>query len=216
MEQADKSGGMSAIKEKALVSAVLLAITIPVFYGSEALITRHWPATWLATRWDARIPLVPGTVWIYMSWYLAPWRVLTAPPQEFRRVASGIALAFTFCVICYVLFPVSMVRPPIAGQSLSEHALKFLYAHDPPWNIFPSFHAALCAVLWRYTVGSPLTKWTMTLWMAAICAACVLTKQHNLWDVAAGILVGLGALAAANATMRYISRGDPREVASTS
>lgn len=215
MEQTDKSGSVSAAAEKAVVSAILLAITLPVFYGSEALITRHWPAAWLETNWDTRIPLVPGTVWIYMSWYLAPWRVLAAPPREFRRVAGAIALAFTVCMICYVVLPVSMVRPAIAGQSLSERALRFLYEHDPPWNIFPSFHAALCAVLWRSTAGGAFARWTMTLWMASICTACVLTKQHNLVDVVAGILVGVVALAAASAVLRRFSRMHPNSTAPT-
>jgi hypothetical protein len=214
VEQTDKAcGGVSALREKALVSAALLAITIPVFYGSEALITRHWPESWLTTRWDARIPLVPGAVWIYLSWYLAPCRVLAAPPREFRRVASAIALAFTLCMICYVAFPFSMTRPVVAGDSSSERALRLLYHYDPPWNIFPSFHAALCAVLWRSAAGSPFVRWAITLWMAAICAACVLTKQHNVLDVAAGVFVGLGALGLAGAANRYISRRDRRRFA---
>lgn len=208
MEQAHKINDVNAVAEKVLVSAILLAVAIPVFYGAEALSTRHLAAPWLVTRWDATIPLVPSAVWIYMSWYLAPWFVLAAPSREFRRVASAIVLAFMACMICYVLVPASIERPAILGQTLSERALRFLYEHDPPRNICPSFHAALCAVLWRTAAGDSLAKWMMAIWMAAICAACVLTKQHNILDIAAGILVGGGAIATASATLRHFQRAD--------
>ena len=208
MEQAHKINDVNAVAEKVLVSAILLAVAIPVFYGAEALSTRHLAAPWLVTRWDATIPLVPSAVWIYMSWYLAPWFVLAAPSREFRRVACAIVLAFMACMICYVLVPASIERPAILGQTLSERALRFLYEHDPPWNICPSFHAALCAVLWRTAAGDSLAKLMMAIWMAAICAACVLTKQHNILDIAAGILVGCGAIATASATLRHFQRAD--------
>lgn len=197
MEEAHNSPIGNAVAEKALVSAILLAVTIPVFYGAETLIARHPVAHWLVTSWDAKIPLVPAAVWIYMSWYLAPWLVLAAPAPEFRRVAGAIVLAFWVCMICYVLAPAAIERPAILGQTLSERALRVLYEHDPPWNICPSFHAALCAVLWRSARGGGLAKSLTTIWMVMICAACVLTKQHNLLDIAAGILVGMSSHAAA-------------------
>jgi hypothetical protein len=203
---AHNSHSVNAVAEKSLVSAILLAVTIPVFYGAEALITRHPVVPWLATRWDAKIPLVPAAVWIYMSWYLAPWLVLAAPPRDFRRVASAIVLTFWVCMICYVLAPAAIERPAILGQTLSERALRVLYAHDPPWNICPSFHAALCAILWRSARGGSLAKLLMTIWMAMICAACLLTKQHYIVDIAAGILTGTGSYAAASAAMRHFYR----------
>ena len=211
MGEAHNSQNKNVVAEKALVSAILLAITIPVFYGAEVLITRHPVAQWLVTRWDARIPLVPAAVWIYLSWYVAPWFVLAAPAPEFRRVAGAIVLAFWVCVICYVLAPAAIERPVIVGQAFSERALRVLYEHDPPWNIFPSFHAALCAVLWRSARGGRLAKSLMTIWMATICAACVLTKQHNVLDIVAGILVGVGSHAAAGMALRHFQRAPARQ-----
>ena len=214
MEQPHNPYDVSAVGEKALVSAILLVVTIPVFYGAEGMIRQHVAAPWLVTRWDTRIPLVPAAAWVYMSWYLAPWFVLAAPAQQFRRVATSVALAFVFCMICYVLVPVSIERPIVLGQTLSERALRFLYRHDPPWNIFPSFHAALCAVLWRSAAGGWPVQWLMRIWMAAIFAACVLTKQHNILDIPAGIAVGSSAVTAAGAVLRRFERTDsPGETA---
>ncbi len=49
MEEAHNFHNANALAEEALVSAILLAVTIPVFYGAEALITRHPVAPWLVT-----------------------------------------------------------------------------------------------------------------------------------------------------------------------
>jgi len=45
-------------------------------------------------------------------------------------------------------------------------------------------------------------SWCMDVWMAAICAACVLTEQHNLLDLLAGIAVGSGAMLTVNIALR--------------
>lgn len=208
MEQPHNPYDLSEVGEKALVSAVLLVVTIPVFYGAEGMIRQHVAAPWLATNWDANIPLVPAAAWVYMSWYLAPWCVLAAPAWQFRRVATSVAVAFVFCMICYLVLPASIERPIILGQTLSERALRFLYRHDPPWNIFPSFHAALCAVLWRSAAGGLPARWLMRIWMAAICAACVLTKQHNILDIPAGIAVGSSAVTAASTLLSRFRHAD--------
>ena len=199
---------MSARGEKALVSTVLLAVTVPVFFAAGALPSTHVPASWLATRWDTLIPLVPEAVWPYLSWYLAPWLLLAAPQRDFRRVVGAIALAFATCMLVYVLIPASLERPLVAGVTRSERVLLLLYQYDPPWNIFPSFHAALCALLWKPAFGGALARRIMPVWMSAICVACVLTKQHHLLDVVAGALLGFVALAAATAVFNRLDRGE--------
>jgi membrane-associated phospholipid phosphatase len=80
------------------------------------------------------------------------------------------------------------------GRTASERALLWLDRVDPPWNIFPSFHAALCAILWRPAFGGRVTRAIMPIWMSLICAACVLTKQHQILDVAAGLVAGFAAI----------------------
>ncbi|HEV7734531.1 MAG TPA: phosphatase PAP2 family protein, partial [Candidatus Binatia bacterium] len=72
-------------------------------------------------------------------------------------------------------------------------ALRFLYAVDPPVNVFPSFHAALAwIVAHHFQPTSPYLRWAVRIWMASICLACVLTKQHFAADVAAGLLLAIG------------------------
>jgi hypothetical protein len=204
MERALRVDGMSALIEKALVSGVLLSVTVPLFFAAGAATGTHVPVAWLGTRWDARIPLVPAAVWPYVSWYIAPWLLLAAPRQDFRRIAGAIALAFAVCTLTYVVVPASLERPAVVGRTLSERALLLLYKYDPPWNIFPSFHAALCALLWRPVFGGPFARRVMPVWMSTICVACVLTKQHHLLDIVAGLLVGFVALAVATVAINRL------------
>jgi membrane-associated phospholipid phosphatase len=192
--------------EKALISVVLSAIIVPLFIATGELPANHAPASWLITRWDSIIPVMPIAVWPYISWYLAPVPLLAATRRNFRLAACAIALAFVVCTIGYVVFPASMQRPAIAGSTLSERVLLLLYGIDPPWNIFPSFHAALCAVLWRPLFGGGVARKIMPLWMATICASCVLTKQHNLIDIVVGLVVGFLSLAVVTAAFHRLEK----------
>jgi hypothetical protein len=194
---------MTATTEKALVSSLLLAVTVPVFFATGAIASTHRPAAWLMTRWDSSVPLVPSAVWFYLSWYVAPWLLLAAPRQEFRRVSGAIALAFVVCNLSYVAFPVSVERSAVLGSSLSESALRMLYQHDPPWNAFPSFHAAVCAILSGSSFRGGFARRAMLVWMSAVCVACVLTRQHNLLDIPAGLLVGFAALRLATVLAKH-------------
>ena len=71
----------------------------------------------------------------------------------------------------------------------------------------PSFGLAR-SWLWRSAAGGWPVQWLMRIWMAAICAACVLTKQHNILDIPAGIAVGSSAVTAAGAVLRRFERTD--------
>jgi hypothetical protein len=206
VERAAPVGGVSVAAEKALICAVMLVLTLSLWFAAGALMAAASPAPWLATRLDAAIPLVPAAVWPYASWYLAPWLLLAAPRREFRRVAAAAGLAFALCVGGWVLVPAAMVRPEIAGDGATARALRFLYRHDPPWNIFPSFHAALCAVLWKPAFGGLWTRRLVPWWMAIICVACLLTRQHQILDVVAGLAAGVAALAIAAAAQRQLER----------
>jgi len=197
---------VSASLEKALITVVLFVVTVLVFFATGALTKTHVSPAWLVTRWDLSIPLVPIAVWPYFSWYVSPLPLLAASRQDFRRVACAVVLAFAISILGFIVFPASIQRPVIAGGTLSERALLLLYKYDPPWNIFPSFHAALCAILWRPVFGGRLARMLMPVWMSTICVACVLTRQHHLLDIVAGLLLGFFTLAAVTAIFNQLEK----------
>jgi membrane-associated phospholipid phosphatase len=187
---------MTIRREKLVVSVLLQLLVAGGFVAVERM-TRNSavPApSWLVTPLDSAIPVVAETVWLYVSWYPAPLLLLCLERHHFRRGATAVLLAFLFCVVGFIALPVSIDRPAIgSSDGLSPRALQALYALDPPVNLFPSFHAAVAAVMaaarsWFTRLQGPLA-----LWMSAICLSCVTTKQHYVLDVVAGIVVGLVA-----------------------
>jgi membrane-associated phospholipid phosphatase len=164
---------------------------------------------------DAWVPFLPAAVWLYASWYVAPALIFFAERSQFRRTALAVAAAFLACAVGWTLVPAVMTRPVLDGRpDASARMLRAIYAIDPPSNLFPSFHAALAAIIAWAALAWPRAFPAVLAWMVAICASCLLTRQHYVLDVVAGVLVGLGAVAAVQAGVRYIARRregrDPR------
>jgi membrane-associated phospholipid phosphatase len=193
---------MNARAEKLLISCIMGLVLPLVFAGLATIAPRGNMNPILAnfTVRDSALPFLPGFVWLYISWYLAPALLLQLAPPVFRRGCMAGAGAFALCCLGYVLLPMEIARP-VPDTSWSGSALRILYGLDPPVNLFPSFHAALIGVLLVFVrPRGRLWRWSFWLWMALICIACVATKQHYLVDVIAGGCVGVLSAASAKRT----------------
>ena len=182
-----------------LGAGLVLAPGTTIIYRLAAARDLGAPAPpWLDTPLDQRLPVIPAAVWVYLSWYAAMVVLPTLGGRAgVRQGAVAVVIAFILCSIGHIWLPVSIHRPfidPAAG--LSAQVLAWFYTFDPPRNLFPSFHAAGAALLvaLQPTRGS---AWAVTVWGIALCASCVLIKQHYLMDVIAGVGVGLAAAALA-------------------
>jgi membrane-associated phospholipid phosphatase len=200
---------MSLRSEKLLASIALGGGFYVIFQLVAAWATAHSrPApAWMATPLDAALPAAAGSAWIYVSWYPASAIALLADRGTLRRFYLSYAVAFACCVPFYFLLPVSINRPAYDDPAgLSQRLLMALYAADPPVNLFPSFHAAVAAILVRIPFGGRVIRGARAAWMAAVCIACVLTKQHYAVDVVAGLGVGWLAVRGADAllAMRHL------------
>ncbi len=189
---------MTVRVEKVLAAVVLTIVTRMLFVVLARWSGAHDTASppWMSLPIDVTVPVVPVAVWVYLSWYAAPLVIFWAELRQFRGMIAAVLLAFLACSAGWLLVPAAIERPQLApSAALSLHALHSLYQIDPPTNLFPSFHAALAAIIARTPIGPPVMRWITRGWMVAICFACVLTKQHYVLDVAAGIIVGVGAAA---------------------
>ncbi len=190
---------MTARQERLLLtlgSTVALGSAF-VAVSSSASPRARLPPAWFPETLDTHLPVVPGTVWLYASWYLAPLLLQLLPRARFRRATIAATLALLVCVTGHLLFPISIARPAINPHgTISEAALALLYSVDPPVSLFPSFHAAIAAIVSWHAPAT--TRWGQALfnvWMLAICASCVLTRQHYVLDVIGGWIVGARASA---------------------
>lgn len=148
----------------------------------------------LRTPLDAALPFVPLFAIPYLL-YL-PFLLLTlllfgvTTWSRFRVLALAFILASLTADLVYLFFQTSVQRPSVPGNDLGAQLVHFIYAHDQPYNAFPSLHTAgatLCGIAyfrWRRRYGLAVLPLVI-----AIIAATVLIRQHYLADVAGGLLL---------------------------
>ncbi|MDZ7587029.1 MAG: phosphatase PAP2 family protein [Patescibacteria group bacterium] len=147
---------------------------------------------------DNRLPLVPGMIVIYLSYYVmfffgGLWLIFSAHFFAFIKVMIAAQLMSD---LFWWLFPNGVKRPKVVGQSLLKNWLSKLYCHDKyDGNGAPSAH-----VFHTLIIGTFLTRlwpqWSLVIfiWMGLIVVSTVLIKQHYVVDVMGGILVAVAAV----------------------
>jgi hypothetical protein len=155
------------------------------------------PLTWL----DRAIPL---QTWGWIP-YLSLWLYTSLPPAlqpNFRSlVYYGVCIS-AVCgagLLCFYLWPTAVPEAFYSPQS----GFAWMHGIDLAGNACPSLHvaSAVFSLLWLQRqlrqVGAGRAWQVMNvLWGIAIVYSTLVTKQHVVWDVVAGIaLGGCGALA---------------------
>lgn len=199
---------MSPRAEKALVT-LLVAVAAGSIFGFAQQLNEHVATPgrwWQVTALDRALPVVPASAWIYVSWYVAPVLLLRHDRVPLRRVALALVLCYLVSGVGWLGVPTVMERASLDGlDGPSVRLLRAVYRMDPPANIFPSVHAALAALVTGTPVAGLAARCVLWAWMIAIWASCVLTKQHYVLDVVAGIGLGFSALAAVGLAARHLA-----------
>jgi membrane-associated phospholipid phosphatase len=113
--------------------------------------------------------------------------------ETFRRTALGFAVQFGVSFFIFWLVPSHILRPETGAGGASNGALRWLYALDPGFNVFPSLHVAnvaYVACLIGRLRGAATAAPVWFLWVL-IAGSTLLIKQHFLVDVAAGTFLGI-------------------------
>lgn len=202
--------GLSRFTEPCIFAGLFGPIAAAIYYtvgarGAEHL--EHAPG-WFITPLDSVTPFLPSAVWIYLSWYPAIVLLALADRTTVRRAYIGFVIALLSCSVGHFMWPVTLARPLVdTSLGLSARTLAWFYSVDPPRNLFPSFHAAGAVLV---VALRPKSRGIGTLWAIAVCASCVLIKQHYALDIMAGIVVGVSAAALTSrvlASLSAIGRG---------
>jgi membrane-associated phospholipid phosphatase len=144
---------------------------------------------------DQSIPLYPPFIIPYLMGTLL---FIGLPVWSAIRVQSGEFEEYTFCVllatavsyITYLVFPTYVTRPEIVSQDLFSDAMNILYQADQVYNAAPSGHAFYSSLSFLY-----LSRWKpryKPVWLAGwiiILASTLLTRQHNILDLLAGLFL---------------------------
>jgi membrane-associated phospholipid phosphatase len=158
----------------------------------------------LALPLDQHTPLYPPSIVPYLlaslSFVIVPvWAALRVPRGDFEEYIAAILLATWTSYVVYIAFPTYVTRPEIVSKDIFSTVISALYRTDLAYNAMPSGHVFYSTLSFLY-----LERWRpryKLVWLASwviILASALLTRQHNILDLMAGIfLAGLAYLIAA-------------------
>ena len=169
-------------------------------YSGAKFIASTWHHTDITSSFDMMIPFIPWTAIIYVSWYVF-WvgnYALCAVQEENERTRFFCAdiIVKAICLIIFLVFPTTNVRPEVGDSGFFENVMRLIYYIDTPDNLFPSIHCAgswMCWIGVRKRKDIPIAYRIFSLLLAvAICISTLTTKQHVIIDVISGIVLAEG------------------------
>lgn len=150
------------------------------------------------TTVDTWIGFRPEALWLYGSL----WLYTALPPAliESRRELIGYGLAIlAVCAAGVAVFAAYPTAVPAFPIDWAQHpSFSILKRIDTAGNAFPSLHVATAvfSALWldrqlRQTGAGSRVLGLNWLWCVGIVYSTLATKQHVLFDVAGGLLLGV-------------------------
>ncbi|WP_418318050.1 phosphatase PAP2 family protein [Piscinibacter sakaiensis] len=199
------SGGGAAQRRAVLLAALrLAALFAVVFYGADALTALRETRFQVHMAWELAMPYWPPAWLIYFSVFAVPLLPLTMLPdtQHVRRWEWRMAMAVLLAGAIFVVLPAELAYPPAdAGRWSPLADLAQLVAGR--YNLLPSLHVALSLLtlqaVWPF--AGPRVRIALAVWYGLLVASVLLTHQHHVADVAAGLLLAV-LIRVANARLR--------------
>jgi protein-tyrosine phosphatase/membrane-associated phospholipid phosphatase len=177
------------------VTAFALSLLFIVVYGLAGWLTslRADVGTWVFD-WERSLPFVPWLIVPYMSLDLffvaAPF--LCHERRELVVLRRRMTMAIVIAGTMFFLMPLRFAFPRPEPADWTAAIFQVLHGLDRPFNLFPSLHISilmiLCGTYDRHTRG--YIRWLTHGWFALIGISTVLTYQHHVIDVVAGLALG--------------------------
>ncbi len=147
----------------------------------------YLPLTWL----DKQLPLIPWTIWVYVSLY--PLCILGFLLYENERNLSKQAWLFLLTqVIAFFIFlfwPTIYPRDIFSATPHSSFMLDWIWRVDKPLNCCPSLHVANCFLIsFGFLPENHRRLFWFLLFSVVISLSTLTTKQHYAIDVLCGFL----------------------------
>lgn len=188
------------VRERWLLKTVGVTAAVCVFMAAYFHLLHH-PAGPVfempVTAFDRWIPFQPAwvlvylTLWFYVGFGPGLQRGLRAP-AVYGAWAAALCGAGLFC---FLLWPTRM--PRLATETSDFPGYTMLQGIDASGNACPSMHVAFAiftvvrvdAVL-RFARAPAALRLFNAVWCAAIVYSTLATRQHGVWDAAAGAALG--------------------------
>jgi len=170
-----------------------LFATIWIVNDFTARRTRH-----LTThhRLDDCIPFLPAFAFPYFSAYVLGngAYLFLRDDANFARILLGYLLIYLVSNTSYLLLPTRVERrEQLTSDTASTHILARFQRLSKPFNNFPSMHVSYCLFSALVVATYTDSRWgtLLLLWAGVIALSTLFTKQHHLFDVAAGALLAI-------------------------
>lgn len=173
-----------------------LAANFIIYFGVSQL-RDHLTFHSLALPVDDRIPFFAPFIIFYILAYvqwIINYLLIAREEKAFcYHFIYGDVISKLFCLIFFLFFPTTLVRPEVTGHSICDQLVRLVYQIDAPVNLFPSIH---CLESWCCIHAALRMKKTprwylpITIVMSfCVFASTLLVKQHVFVDIFGGILV---------------------------
>lgn len=188
------------MRNRYLLIVVTLALALLYFPLNQHAVHAHV----LANSLDAKIPFarvfsIPYLLLLPTFWLMVIYALWN--DEHFNKLGMVLVLAFAVSDVCFLVFPTYMPRP----QHVSG-LVRFIYAHDKPYNDFPSGHAMMASVIALYCWKQRLSiRLAAIIFSLVVIVSVVLTKQHSIIGCLAGVLLAAMSWFIINPPKRAIS-----------
>jgi membrane-associated phospholipid phosphatase len=174
-----------------------LALNIGTYWGARLFILDADKFN-LTTPLDKIIPIRTEWIIVYVLAYVQ-WAVgFIAAARERKgicyHILGGELIAKMFCLIFFIVMPVTISRPEITGNAPWDSLTRLIYSIDTPDCLFPSIHCLESYICFRGAILSEKLPrwytWATGIFSLLVFASTVLVKQHFVVDIIAGVIVG--------------------------
>lgn len=174
-----------------------LAFNVLTYNGTRLLVansTKHD----LSIALDSLIPFQTEWSIIYLLAYLQWATGFLVAASERKplcyRILGGEMIAKFFCMVFYILLPVTIQRPEILGDAPWDKLTRLIYFVDAPESLFPSIHCLESYICFRGAMlSNRMPRWYTPVtgcFALLVFASTVFIKQHFVLDIIAGVIVG--------------------------
>jgi hypothetical protein len=135
------------------------------------------------------VPLfaIPYLVFLPVFWLVVAYAFIRG--RDFAAFALAIAVVYFASDLVYALYPTYMPRPHHVAGFLSE-LVRYVYAHDRPYNDFPSEHTSSAVLLALYLwPRGRLARYAGLILAGLVIPATMLIKQHSVAGATGGVIL---------------------------
>ena len=173
----------------------LLCVLWGVAYGGASWFTGlHNYRIGFGWNEESYIPFLPEMAVIYLSLFPMIWLSLfiLPTPADVKQFAATLAWLFVVSGIAFVILPGQALASARSASGASQPVFEFADWINLEHNYLPSLHVGM-AVVCAYAYGRQLRRSVALFfwaWGLAVAVSTLLTHQHYLADVVAGIVIG--------------------------